>query len=121
MTPGRTNVVKQQVAAHWDRRALRFYHNCSSFWTFFARSEGYRQGLETTHNPKVASASQAPVHERLRAVLPAIASVVASSEDFRNGRIVWPLPALTKPPGHWAPIVDIGCSCSVASRGAQDY
>ncbi|HKB26134.1 MAG TPA: class I SAM-dependent methyltransferase [Methylomirabilota bacterium] len=24
MTPGRPNVVKQQVAAHWDRRALRF-------------------------------------------------------------------------------------------------
>jgi ubiquinone/menaquinone biosynthesis C-methylase UbiE len=24
MTPGRTNVVKQQVAAHWDRRAPRF-------------------------------------------------------------------------------------------------
>jgi ubiquinone/menaquinone biosynthesis C-methylase UbiE len=24
MTPGRTNVVKQQVAVHWDRRAARF-------------------------------------------------------------------------------------------------
>jgi hypothetical protein len=27
--------------------------SCSSFRAFFARSEGYRQGLETTHNPKV--------------------------------------------------------------------
>src|SRR6266849_2648798 len=28
--------------------------NSSSFLVFFARSEGYRQVLETTHNPKIA-------------------------------------------------------------------
>jgi hypothetical protein len=34
--------------------------NCSSFRTFFARSEGCRHGLKTTHNPKAPGATQAP-------------------------------------------------------------
>ena len=34
--------------------------NCSSLWTFFARSEGYRQGLETAHNPKVVGSNPTP-------------------------------------------------------------
>jgi len=34
--------------------------NCSSFRKFFARSEGCRHGLETTHNPKVAGSNPAP-------------------------------------------------------------
>ena len=35
-------------------------YNSSSFLMFFARSEGYRHGLETTHNPKVAGSNPAP-------------------------------------------------------------
>ena len=31
--------------------------NCSSRRTFFARSEGCRQSLETTHNPKVVDSN----------------------------------------------------------------
>jgi hypothetical protein len=34
--------------------------NSSSFRTFFARSEGCRLGLKTTHNPKVAGSNPAP-------------------------------------------------------------
>src|SRR5713226_5206999 len=49
---------------HDGKRGTKNYQggtsSCSSFWTFFARSEGCRHGLKTTHNPKVAGSNPAP-------------------------------------------------------------
>jgi len=42
MTPPRTNVVKQQVAAHWDRRAPRFDAGCGTgFLAFELAARGH--------------------------------------------------------------------------------
>src|SRR6266851_4560038 len=39
--------------------------NCPSFRRFFARSEGYRHSLKTTHNPKVARGRDSTLRPQL--------------------------------------------------------
>ena len=41
----------RQRRGTWDQYERS--DNCSSFWAFFARSEGCRHSLKATHNPKV--------------------------------------------------------------------
>src|SRR4030095_7082677 len=51
------------ILKHRQKRGTKNYQKgtkiCSSFWAFLARSEGYLQGLEAAHNPKVAGSNPA--------------------------------------------------------------
>ena len=58
-------------------------NNCLSFRTFFARSEGCRHGLKTTHNPKVAGSRSSPRNQRKRRV-----------SDYVANRFVFSAPTL---------------------------
>ena len=51
--------VCRGTPAPWQAAAHAF-RKCSSFRTFFARSEGCRHSLKPTHNPKAAGSNPAP-------------------------------------------------------------